>query len=67
MNMEELSDWLNSNTGENLAFNLADAVTRAKMDTLAEIQRLDTVWMVTGCGSVNPSRTLACPTNLVKE
>ena len=40
MNMEQLSDWLNSNTGENLAFNLADAVTRAKMDTLAEIQRL---------------------------
>ena len=40
MNMKEISDWLNSNTGENLASNLADAVTRAKMDTLAEIQRL---------------------------
>ena len=40
MNMKELSDWLNSNTGENLAVSMADAVTRAKMDTLAEIQRL---------------------------
>lgn len=38
--MEELSDWLNSNTGENLTGNMADAVTRAKLDTLAEIQRL---------------------------
>ena len=38
--MKELSDWLNSNTGENLTGNMADAVTRAKLDTLAEIQRL---------------------------
>ena len=38
--MKELSDWLNSNTGENLTGNMADSVTRAKLDTLAEIQRL---------------------------
>ena len=38
--MQELSDWLKNNTGENLADNIADAVTRAKLDTLAEIQRL---------------------------
>lgn len=40
MNMKELSDWLKTNTDENLAVSMADAVTRAKMDTLAEIQRL---------------------------
>lgn len=38
--MKELSDWLKNNTGENLAGNIADAVVRAKLDTLAEIQRL---------------------------
>ena len=38
--MQELSDWLKNNTGENLAGNIADAVARAKLDTLAEIQRL---------------------------
>ena len=38
--MKELSDWLNSNTGESLTGNMADSVTRAKLDTLAEIQRL---------------------------
>ena len=38
--MKELSDWLKNNTGENLAGNIADAVARAKLDTLAEIQRL---------------------------
>ena len=38
--MKELSEWLKNNTGENLADNIADAVTRAKLDTLAEIQRL---------------------------
>ena len=31
---------MKNNTGENLADNIADAVTRAKLDTLAEIQRL---------------------------
>ena len=38
--MQELSEWLKNNTGENLAGNIADAVARAKLDTLAEIQRL---------------------------
>ena len=38
--MQELRDWLKNNTGENLAGNIADAVARAKLDTLAEIQRL---------------------------
>ncbi len=37
--MQELSEWLKNNTGENLAGNIADAVARAKLDTLAENTR----------------------------
>ena len=40
MNMQELSEWLKSKTGDELAMTISEAVALAKQDTLAEIRRL---------------------------